>query len=191
MIGWLDCAAGASGDMLLGALVDAGVPVSTLQDAVDALHVEPIELHVSTVERHGIGATAVRVRAPDSDVRRTWTDVRSILDVARIPDAVRATALDAFGRLARAEAAVHRTTPEQVHFHEVGALDALADVVGTAAGLHALGLSALTAGPVTVGSGGTARSAHGTIPIPSPDGATPRWGLCDGIHRDDHEFVPA
>jgi pyridinium-3,5-bisthiocarboxylic acid mononucleotide nickel chelatase len=168
VIGWLDCAAGASGDMLLGALVDAGVPVGTLQAAVDAVGVERVELVVSPVERHGIGATAVTVRAPDPAVTRTWADVRGLLEAADLPDPVRATALDAFARLARAEAAVHRTTPDDVHFHEVGALDAVADVVGVAAGLHALGLDRLGAGPVTVGSGGTARSAHGTVPVPAP-----------------------
>ena len=168
MIGWLDCAAGASGDMLLGTLVDAGVPLGVLQAAVDAVAVEPVELHVSTVLRHGIAATAVRVRTAETDVRRTWPDVRALLSGAGLAGEVRAVALDAFGRLARAEAAVHRTTPEQVHFHEVGALDAIADVVGTAAGLAHLGLTSLTAGPVTVGSGGTARGAHGGIPVPSP-----------------------
>jgi uncharacterized protein (TIGR00299 family) protein len=81
---------------------------------------------------------------------------------------VRDTALDAFGRLARAEAAVHRVAPEDVHFHEVGALDAIADVIGTAAGLHALRLDRLGAGPVTLGSGGTARSGHGVVPVPAP-----------------------
>jgi uncharacterized protein (TIGR00299 family) protein len=87
---------------------------------------------------------------------------------APLDAAVRATALDAFGRLARAEAAVHRVAVDDVHFHEVGALDAIADVVGTAAGLHALGLDRLTAGPVTLGSGGTARSGHGVVPVPAP-----------------------
>ena len=168
MIGWLDCAAGASGDMLLGALVDAGVPVGTLQAAVDAVGVEPVELAVSTAERHGIGATAVEVRAPDAATTRTWADVRGLVESATLPAPVRATALDAFARLARAEAAVHRTTPDDVHFHEVGALDAVADVVGVAAGLHALGLDRLVAGPVTVGSGGSARSAHGVVPVPAP-----------------------
>jgi uncharacterized protein (TIGR00299 family) protein len=168
VIGWLDCAAGASGDMLLGALVDAGVPVGTLQAAVDAVGVERVELTVSSVERHGIGATAVCVRVPDTTGTRTWADVRGRLDAADLPDPVRATALDAFSRLARAEAAVHRTTPEQVHFHEVGALDAIADVVGVAAGLHALDLERLVAGPVTVGSGGAARGAHGVVPVPAP-----------------------
>lgn len=168
MIGWLDCAAGASGDMLLGALVDAGVPVGVLQAAIGAVGVEDVELAVSTVERHGIGATKVDVRVPETARHRTWGDIRGRLEAAPLEPAVRATALDAFARLARAEAAVHRTTPDDVHFHEVGALDAIADVVGTAAGLHALGLTALTAGPVTLGSGGTARSGHGVVPVPAP-----------------------
>src|SRR5829696_9043954 len=154
--------------MLLGALVDAGVPVATLQAAVDSIGVEPIRLAVSTVQRHGIGATKVDVHAPASAHGRTWTQVRGLVEGADLAEPVRATALDAFGRLARAEAQVHRTSPEDVHFHEVGALDAIADVVGAAAGLHALGLTGLTAGPVTVGSGGTARSGHGVVPVPAP-----------------------
>jgi pyridinium-3,5-bisthiocarboxylic acid mononucleotide nickel chelatase len=168
VIGWLDCAAGASGDMLLGTLVDAGVPVAELQHAVDAVAPERVELHVSSVTRHGIGATSVRVRTGETNVRRTWTDVRELLLGAFLPDPVLTLALGVFERLARAEAKVHRTIPERVHFHEVGALDAIADVVGVAAGLHALGLTALTAGTVTVGSGGTARGAHGAIPVPAP-----------------------
>jgi pyridinium-3,5-bisthiocarboxylic acid mononucleotide nickel chelatase len=168
VIGWLDCAAGASGDMLLGALVDAGVPLAVLQQAVDAIGVEPTALRVSTVERHGIGATKVDVDVPDEAHGRTWRDVRALLEAAELADGVRATALDAFGRLARAEAAVHRTSPEDVHFHEVGALDAIADVVGAAAGFHALGLAGLTASPVSLGAGGTARAGHGVVPVPAP-----------------------
>lgn len=168
MIGWLDCAAGASGDMLLGALVDAGVPVDTIRAAIARLPVEPVELVVSAVERHGIAATAVDVQVPHSTASRTWADVRALVEAADLPDPVRATALDAFARLARAEAAVHRTSADEVHFHEVGALDAIADVVGVAAGLHSLGLDRLAAGPVTLGAGGTARSAHGVVPVPAP-----------------------
>jgi pyridinium-3,5-bisthiocarboxylic acid mononucleotide nickel chelatase len=168
VIGWLDCAAGASGDMLLGALVDAGVPVGTLRAAVDAIGVEPVELRVSTVERHGIGATKVDVHVPAGPAHRTWSGVRMLIEGAALAEPVRATALDAFARLARAEAAVHRVPADDVHFHEVGALDSIADVVGAAAGLHALGLERLVASPVTVGSGGTARSGHGVIPVPAP-----------------------
>ena len=167
MIGWLDCSAGISGDMLLGALVDAGVELAVLQDAVDRVGVEPVRLERSTVTRAGIGACKVDVVVHEAPRTRTWSDVRSLLDGADLAEPVRATALDVFARLATAEAAVHRTTPEEVHFHEVGALDAVADVVGTAAGLAALGLRRLTAGPVVVGSG-TTRGAHGPLPVPPP-----------------------
>jgi hypothetical protein len=167
VIGWLDCAAGVSGDMLLGALVDAGAELAVLQAAVDRVGVEPVRLVRSTVTRAGLGACKVDVVVDEAPRTRTWSDVRDLLERAGLAEPVRATALDVFARLAAAEAAVHRTTPEQVHFHEVGALDAVADVVGTAAGLDALGLTRLTAGPVVVGSG-TTRGAHGPLPVPPP-----------------------
>ncbi|MBA2390637.1 MAG: nickel pincer cofactor biosynthesis protein LarC, partial [Geodermatophilaceae bacterium] len=167
MIGWLDCAAGASGDMFLGALVDAGAPLETMQEAVDAIGVEPVRLSAGHVTRQGIAATKVDVTAPRSTVTRTWANIRGQLENADIPEAVRRTVLDVFARLARAEATAHRTSPEQVHFHEVGGLDAIADVVGAAAGLHTLGIRRLSAGPVALGSG-MVRGEHGLIPIPGP-----------------------
>ena len=167
MIGWLDCSAGISGDMLLGALVDAGVELSVLQEAVDAVGVEPVVLTSTTVTRGGIGALKVDVAVTDNAATRTWRDVRALLEQADLVEAVRATALDVFARLAAAEGRVHRVDPADVHFHEVGALDAIADVVGAAAGLHTLGLAALTASPVVLGSG-TTRGAHGPLPVPAP-----------------------
>jgi uncharacterized protein (TIGR00299 family) protein len=167
MIGWLDLAAGASGDMLLGVLVDAGVPLEVLADAVAALPVEEIRLETEPVTRHGLGATRVHVYAPDSPHHRTWPDVRAILAEAELVPAVRDGALAVFERLAIAEGRVHRISPDEVHFHEVGALDALADVVGVIAGFHHLGLTRLTASPVALGSG-SARGAHGVIPVPGP-----------------------
>lgn len=166
-IGWFHCLAGASGDMVLGALVDAGVPLATLQNAIDGLGVEQITLAARDVTRNGLGATQVTVDAPESTVVRTWSNVRGILSEADLDDAVRRTALDVFGRLAAAEARVHRTSPELVHFHEVGALDALADVVGAAAGLHALRLDTISASSVATGLGMT-RGAHGVVPVPTP-----------------------
>src|SRR5262249_7520567 len=143
--------------------------------------VEPIRLTVSTVERHGLGATKVDVIAPHTKVTRTWTHIRGQLESADLAEPVRKTALGAFERLANAEAAVHRTTPEHVHFHEVGGLDAIADIVGTAAGLHSLGIERLSASTVTLGSG-MARGEHGRIPIPGPaalmllrDAQAPVW----------------
>ena len=167
MIGWLDCSAGISGDMLLGALVDAGVPVEVLQAAVDAIGVEPIRLQVSDVVRGGVGACKVDVQVTDVAATRSWSDVRGLLGTAALDEPVRALALDVFARLATAEAAVHRVTVDDVHFHEVGALDAIADVVGCAAGLVHLGLTSLTASTVTLGSG-TTRGAHGPLPVPPP-----------------------
>jgi len=166
-IGWLDLAAGASGDMLLGALIDAGVPLDVPAAAVAALHVEPIRLETEQVTRHGLGATRVHVHAPESSAHRTWSDVRAILLDADLPTPVREGALAVFERLAVAEGRVHRVSPEEVHFHEVGALDALADVVGVVAGFEHLGLTRLTASPVALGSG-SARGAHGVVPIPGP-----------------------
>ena len=167
MIGWLDLAAGASGDMLLGALVDAGVPLEVLGAAVAALPVEPVTLTAGPDARHGLGGTRVQVQAPQSGVRRTWADVRTILADAALDDGVRARALDVFERLAVAEGRVHRVPADEVHFHEVGALDALADVVGVVAGFAHLGLDRLVASPVALGSG-SARGAHGGIPVPGP-----------------------
>jgi uncharacterized protein (TIGR00299 family) protein len=167
VIGWLDLAAGASGDMLLGVLVDAGVPLEVPARAVAALGVEPVPLTTEQVTRHGLGATRVHVHAPPSTVHRTWADVRAILAAADLPADVRDRALAVFARLAAAEGRVHRVDPDAVHFHEVGALDALADVVGVVAGFAHLGLTRLHASPVALGSG-SARGAHGVVPIPGP-----------------------
>jgi uncharacterized protein (TIGR00299 family) protein len=159
VIGWLDLSAGA--------LVDAGVPLDVPAAAVAALPVERIRLETEQVTRHGLGATRVHVHAPDSSTHRTWADVRALLTDAALPTPVREGALAVFERLAVAEGRVHRTAPDQVHFHEVGALDALADVVGVVAGFEHLELSRLTASPVALGSG-SARGAHGVVPVPGP-----------------------
>ncbi len=155
VIGWLDCAAGASGDMLLGALVDAGVPVETLQAAVDAVGVGAGRLRVSTVERHGIGAIKVDVRrgrtAPPAVPGPTSA---ALVTAAALPDPF---ASHRAGRVRPAGPGRGGGAPGRRRATctstRSGALDAIADVVGVAAGLHALGLDRLTAGPVTVGSG--------------------------------------
>ncbi len=166
-LAWFDCSSGASGDMLLGALVDAGADLTQMQRAVDALQTEPIGLSAHSVTRRGLGATKVDVQAAQSNVLRTWGNIRSILEQAELAEPVRQRALDVFSRLARAEAHAHRISAEQVHFHEVGALDAIADVVGACAGLHQLGITRVVATPVALGSG-VVRSDHGLLPVPGP-----------------------
>jgi hypothetical protein len=153
--------------MLLGALVGAGVPVSVIASAVDAVAPEPVDLAASQVTRGALAATRCHVEIADSVHHRTWTDVRALLTGASIDDAVRDLTLRVFERLAEAEGAVHGISPESVHFHEVGALDAIADVVGVCAGFVHLGAVEVVVSPVAVGSG-SIRAAHGTLPVPPP-----------------------
>jgi uncharacterized protein (TIGR00299 family) protein len=168
---WVDASSGASGDMLLGALLGAGVPVQVLQAAVDAVAPEPVALRIEDVVRAGFAATRCHVEIADSAHHRTWRDVRDLLGAAPLDDEVRDLATRTFERLAVAEGAVHGHDPLEVHFHEVGALDAIADVVGVCAGFAHLGCAIpgadVVVSPVAVGSG-TVRSAHGTLPVPPP-----------------------
>jgi uncharacterized protein (TIGR00299 family) protein len=164
---YFDCFAGISGDMALGALLDAGGDLDALRSGLRGLDLDPFELDVSTVERGGIGATRVEVRTGPPVAARDWGDVHSLLGAARLPEPVRARALATFERLAEAEGRVHRLPPDQVQFHEVGAVDALVDVVGTALLLHDLGVEEAWASPVATG-GGRTRGAHGPLPVPAP-----------------------
>jgi uncharacterized protein (TIGR00299 family) protein len=166
-IAWVDASSGASGDMLLGALVGAGVPLSVIASAVGAVAPEHVALSPEKVTRNGFAATRCHVEVADSTTHRTWRDIAALLATADLPEGVRARARATFERLAVAEAEAHGTTPDEVHFHEVGALDAIADVVGVAAGLEHLGLSELVVSPVAVGSG-SVRGAHGSMPVPPP-----------------------
>ncbi|HSF26374.1 MAG TPA: nickel pincer cofactor biosynthesis protein LarC [Actinomycetes bacterium] len=166
-IGWIDASVGAAGDMLAAALVGAGAPYDVMSEAVAALGV-PVTTAVETVEAQGLSARRWHVTTGEADPpRRTWADVRALLDAADLDPAVRALAHDAFERLATAEAAVHGTAPDAVHFHEVGAHDAIADIVGAAAGFVALRLDAVVVSPVALG-GGTAHAGHGLVPVPAP-----------------------
>jgi uncharacterized protein (TIGR00299 family) protein len=167
VIGWLDCSSGVAGDMLLAALVDAGAPVAVMQQAVDTIAPEPVPLRVEEVRRGGLRATKVHVDATESTTRRTWAQIRELLADGRLSPDVGQRARGAFERLATAEARVHGGNPDDVHFHEVGALDAIADIVGAAAGLTALNLAELQVSPVALGSG-TVSTAHGLLPVPPP-----------------------
>jgi uncharacterized protein (TIGR00299 family) protein len=172
---WVDAGNGAAGDMLLAALLDAGASLDAVRSGlaglgVAGLGVEPIRLDVTPVRRHGLRASLLTVLAPESGVERHLGDVVSIVDGAGLPPPVAEFARAVFERLARAEAQVHGTPVDEVHFHEVGALDAIADVVGCALALGDLGLLDATVrvvSPVAVGSG-TVQTAHGSLPVPAP-----------------------
>lgn len=166
-VAWLDCSAGASGDMFLGALAGTGVDLAVMQEAVDALGTEPIRLSASETKRHGLAGVKVDVVAPEVKTDRRWRSIRAMIEDSPLADGVKARSLDAFARLAAAEAASHGIDADQVHFHEVGALDSIADIVGASAGFEALGAERVTSSTVTVG-GGTTRGSHGSIPLPAP-----------------------
>ncbi len=164
----IDASAGVAGDMLLGALLDAGADLAAVRAAVEAVIPDSVAITVSTVERAGMRATKAEVEPlVDDPPHRTWSSIRTLLESAALADRVREHALAVFGRLAEAEGRVHGVAADTVHFHEVGALDSIADVVGVCAALADLGVTDLGVGPVAVGSG-EIEAAHGRIPVPVP-----------------------
>lgn len=167
--------AGVSGDMILGALVDLGLPEDWLRGFVDSLGLGA-ELVVDRVDRSGIDCARVVVRAPASDAHRHLADILDLLETAELAPGVRDRAERVFRRLAEAEAAVHGVSVDRVHFHEVGAVDSVVDVVSAVAGVRELGYGAFYSRPIGVGTG-TIAMDHGTYPLPAP--ATAR--LLEGL----------
>ena len=197
-IAYLDCFSGISGDMFLGALIDAGVSPDLLEDSVKALDIGA-RLEISKVVRAGISATKVDVYANGEkdlprevfweqhghdhphehshghghshehrhDHGRTLTDIHKIIEKAAISSTAKATAIEIFEALGRAEAEIHNTSIAQVHFHEVGAVDAMVDIVCAAVGAESLSVDEWVCSPLNVG-GGTVKCAHGTLPVPAP-----------------------
>jgi hypothetical protein len=167
-LAYFDCFSGISGDMTLGALVDAGVPVEHLRAELAKLDLPGWSLVPEKVLRSGLAATKVDVLlGTQEQPARRLADIRAIINGSVLAPAVKAKSLAVFSRLAGAEAAVHGTTPEAVHFHEVGAVDAIIDIVGAVIGLEHLGVDEIIASPVNVGSG-SVHTAHGRLPVPAP-----------------------
>ena len=167
-LAYFDCFSGISGDMALGALVDAGLPLEDLRAELAKLGLSGYSLGSRKVLRSGLSATKVDVilDAKEQPARRL-ADIRRIIDGSALGPSAKRKSLDIFTRLAMAEAMVHGTTPEEVHFHEVGAVDAIVDIVGAVVGLELLGINEVIASPVNVGSG-SVHTAHGRLPVPAP-----------------------
>jgi pyridinium-3,5-bisthiocarboxylic acid mononucleotide nickel chelatase len=164
---YFDCFAGASGDMVLGAMVAAGVDPQQLKDQIALLGVEGYAIDFQTVDRSGISATYARVHVPHEHKHRHLSDILKIIYESQLSDSVKDRAAKIFSRLAEAEARVHNTPVERVHFHEVGALDAIIDVVGAAICFDLLGVERFVSSPLHVGSG-TVEMDHGRCPVPPP-----------------------
>jgi uncharacterized protein (TIGR00299 family) protein len=158
---------GASGDMVLGALVDVGVPLASIQDAVSQLGIEGVRITSRPASSAAVRGTRVVVEPADEQPSRNWRTISLLLEESALAPPVRDAALAVFASLAAAEAEVHDEPIDEVHFHEVGAVDAIVDVVGACAGLAVLGVEQIASHPVAVGSGWV-RSAHGLLPVPAP-----------------------
>lgn len=166
---YYDCFAGISGDMNLGALVDLGVDPDRLVAELEKLDIEGFRLEIRKDKRRGISGTKVDVVVdhPDNEKHRHLHHVEQIVNSSALSEKVKADALKIFGLVAEAEARVHDIPVEKVHFHEVGALDSIADIVGAAICIDLLGADRILSSPVQLG-GGTVKCAHGVMPVPAP-----------------------
>ena len=166
-IAWFHPFAGIAGDMALGALIDAGADWPQVERLLDRLPVGGWAVELEAAERCDIGAVKVNVTTRGRQIVRTHAHIVGIIEEARLPDRVRDRSLAVFNALAAAEARIHRRPESTIHFHEVGGIDAIVDIVGTCAALEVLGVDELASGPVAVGMG-MVRSGHGLLPNPAP-----------------------
>jgi pyridinium-3,5-bisthiocarboxylic acid mononucleotide nickel chelatase len=173
VIAYLDCTGGLAGDMLIAALLDAGASQDVLRAVPKQLRLDGVELTLGRVERHGIGALHLDVRAEHphghghDGAHRSWRSIRQQLETADLSERVRVRSLSVFGRLADVEGAVHGVPPEDIHFHELGAVDTLVDVVGAVTLLDDLAVTQLVCSPLPIGRG-VINAAHGMLPLPAP-----------------------
>ncbi|HEY3118702.1 MAG TPA: LarC family nickel insertion protein, partial [Chloroflexota bacterium] len=167
-IAFFDCFSGASGDMILSAMVDAGVEIEALRSELDKLHLPGWRLEADRVARQGLAGTHVRVMVDDNHPpERRLADIEEMIQTSALAGSVQERALSIFRALGEAEATVHGVPVEQVHFHEVGAIDALIDIVGASVGFELLGIDRAYASSLPVGLG-SVKTAHGPLPLPAP-----------------------
>jgi pyridinium-3,5-bisthiocarboxylic acid mononucleotide nickel chelatase len=164
---YFDCFSGISGDMTLGALVDAGCPLEVLREKLQGLQVPGWEISCEKVWKNGMAATHVSVKTQDTQTHRSLTTIVGILEKSKLNQRVKERASAIFRKLGEAEAAVHDVPLEKIHFHEVGAVDAIVDIVGSCIGFEELGFEKFACSALNVG-GGTAKMAHGVLPVPAP-----------------------
>ncbi|MDB4475074.1 nickel pincer cofactor biosynthesis protein LarC [bacterium] len=167
-IAYFDCISGISGDMTLGALVDLGADVAAIESAVRSMGLPDLSIRSETVKKRGFRAISVHIDHPPEHAHRHLHHITEMIDRAtEVPPAAKETAHQIFQKVAEAEAKVHGSTLEKVHFHEVGAIDSIADIVGTAVAMHSLGIETIIASPIPTGTG-EITIAHGRVSIPAP-----------------------
>ena len=169
-IAYFDCFAGASGDMILGSLLDAGLELEKLKEALAKLQLDHYDLKVKKVLKKGLGGSQALVIISKTDQNhhhRHLADIKAIISQSDLADSIQQKSIAIFTRLAEAEAKIHQTTIDRIHFHEVGAMDAIIDIVGAVVGTTLLGVQKIFCSPLHTGSG-TIECAHGTLPVPAP-----------------------
>jgi len=185
-LAYFDCFSGISGDMTLGALVDAGCDLELLRTGLQGLQVPGWPISSEKVWKNGMSATFVRVTTEDRTKHRSLSTILEILDKSTLSESVRKNAAAIFRKLGEAEASVHDVPLEKIHFHEVGAIDAIVDIVGACVGFHTLGIESFACSALNVG-GGTAKMAHGILPVPAPATAKLLQGkptYSNGVQRE-------
>src|SRR6202158_5040517 len=170
-LAYFDCFSGISGDMTLGALVDAGCDMEHLRTQLRGLQVPGWELSAEKVWKTDTAATSIKVKIEDHQKRRSLSAILEMVQKSQLAPQVHERAAAIFTKLGEAEARVHDVPLEKIHFHEVGAVDAIVDIVGACIGFHALGVEEFACSALNVG-GGTAKMAHGILPVPAPATAT-------------------
>src|SRR5713101_878785 len=166
-LAYFDCFSGISGDMTLGALVDAGYDLALLRSGLEGLQIPSWAISAEKVWKNGMSATFVRVTTEDQAKHRSLSAILEILEKSNLSETVRKNASAIFCKLGEAEASVHDVPLEKIHFHEVGAVDAIVDIVGACIGFEALSIQKFACSPLNVG-GGTVKMAHGILPVPAP-----------------------
>jgi len=167
VIAYFDCFAGISGDMALGALLDAGAPFDELLDGLKTMPLSGWELEVKRVRKNAISATSVNVVITENQPERRLSDIERVINASQLPDSVKEQSLEIFHLIAQAEAKVHGISFDEVHFHEIGAVDSVIDIVGVVDALHLLGVQAVYASSLPF-SRGWVKMAHGELPVPAP-----------------------
>ena len=166
-IAYLDCPAGISGDMLLGALIDVGWPEHQLRELISKLKLGDVQLKVDRVKKRGIAATQVSILSSPHQPHRGLHDLSSIVRQAELPEAIQQRAISALQLLAEAESQVHGVPVDRIHFHEVGAVDTIVDIVGALVGFEELGVTEVHCSALPW-SRGTVKTEHGILPVPPP-----------------------
>ena len=167
MLAYFDCFSGISGDMTLGALVDLGVSSNWIRENISEMPLAGFDIEEKTVSRNGIHATKIDVIVDEGQPRRDYIQIKTLIQVSTLKESVKELSLKILERIAEAESKIHGCPKEKVHFHEVGGVDAIVDIVGTALGIDYLNIDTVVASKIPLGTGFT-KSMHGVIPVPSP-----------------------